>query len=242
MKRRVSATLLAAAVTTTVLCTTAATASAAQPTADDGCVASYHPPARMVVTDAGSNAYTYASVSYSAACTEWDQYAYLSWAAPGPGSTTANVSVANEYCGSPLIAEDFLFLGVPPALGKLTFTGHGVSECDNHTITENSPTTDARLVSYASAKAARAGGVVAVSAHATRLWTSTNKVGAYAGAVGTILSSTDGITWKPLKAIRTGATGTYTYRYHTNARLHYRVLIPDASWVWGRQSTATGSV
>lgn len=244
MGRRVIAAVITALFSAT-LWSTASSSSAAQPTADDGCVASLHLPARLVVTNAGDDidAYLNAPVDYSPACTEWDQsYNQLSWSAAGPGDTTAHVSVANERCGSPLLAEDFLYLGVPPALGKLTFTGRGTSMCDGHPITENSPTTDARVASTTTTAAKRSGGLVTITAHATRLWTSTNTFGVYADATGTILSSADGVTWKPLKSVRTGSTGSYTYSYHTSARLHYRTLIPDAPWVWGHQSTATAPI
>lgn len=249
MRNRAVATVVTALLSLAVW-STATTSSAAPPaavtgaTVDDGCVASLHLPERLVVRNAGNDisAYLNAAVGYSAECTEWDRYNQLSWAADGPDGTRANVSVATERCGSPLLAENFLFLGVPPALGKLTFTGHGTSQCDNHTITEAPQTIDARVASSTSTTASRSGGVVTITAHASRLWTSTNTFGVYAGATGTILASSDGVTWKPLKNLRTGSRGTYTYSYHTAAHLRYRTLVPDAQWVWGHLSAATAPI
>jgi len=103
----------------------------------------------------------------------------------------------------------------------------------------NTPVVDVRVTSRAGITATRLGGKVTVSTRATRFWTSTVTFGPWGGAVGLIQYRVPGTTtWLGLKNVASDAQGRYSYTYTVSARRDYRVLLFNATYVFGGSSTA----
>lgn len=239
MMRKSFAVGTAAALTLTGwACTSPASAGAA----DQPCTANLNLPARVVIAQNDQHLASGGGATYTGSCVDFNLYQVLSWTATGWGGEAAS-ETGTEYCGNYLTVDNFLSFGTPPALGVLKFVGIDYPQCgEAYRVAMNSPSTDARLVSTAAMTAKRSGRLVTLTVRAGRLWTSTGKIGSYGAAFGSIQSSSDGVTWRPLKNVLTVSGGAYTYAYHTGTRLKYRAIAFDAKYVWGSRSSATPTV
>ncbi|MFC7489729.1 MULTISPECIES: hypothetical protein [unclassified Knoellia] len=104
----------------------------------------------------------------------------------------------------------------------------------------NTPAVDVRVTSRAGITATRSGGKVTVSTRATRFWTSTAAFGTWGGAVGLIQYRVPGTTpWLGLKNVASDPYGRYSYTYTVSARREYRVLLFNATHVFGGSSTSS---
>lgn len=219
--------------------------SSAQATADQPCTAIASPVPRWGLSPSTDSSPTRDGTGHRLVgdCTEDQQYFTLWWQASGAGGVSeAHIVFETEYCGNPLLREAGLRFRTPPPVGMLKFTGTGTSQCDGSDILTNSPTIDVRAKSWGYVAASRSGGKVHLTVRALRYWTSTQANGNWMGASGVIQYRDAGSsTWRSLKNVSTDSAGRDSYVYTTTARRSYRVLFPNATFIWGSVSEPTST-
>lgn len=184
------------------------------------------------------------SLEQTGTCSEVQSYYKYDWEAVGAGGVGyLNIEAVMEACGTPLLGPGFGRFTTPPPVGALTITGTGTSMCDPSLVMPaTTATMDVRVTSKASVGVSRSGRKVTIAAHADRYYTSTGAWGRWNQATGVIQYRTSSTgAWVSLKNAVT-ANGVYRYTYTTTAKRQYRVLWPNATYIWGVASAASATV